>query len=581
MTEPSPPLSTSSTSAPALQRLHERLERMHGSGGFAWWPDAQGLLVTEACARRHGLAVDASASLAMLLHAYAPDARRLLREALEHAARDTDADLSLELALTDQDRNTAWIDWTLHGQVDARGARCVVAGFRERRSAGAGALSVSAHVDALTGVSNRRGLRAHAPLAVAAARHSGRSLALLFIDLDHFKQVNDRQGHHAGDELLREVAQRLRGCVRGSDLIARQGGDEFVVVLSDMQRMQDAGLVAQKIVDALTQPFHPTATPVTVGCSIGVALLSDACADFDALMRAADTAMYAAKHAGRNTFRFYSDAFSQRLQQRSEMEQQLRHALERDELFLLYQPAVRCDQERIGGIEALLRWRAPDGELRRPIDFLTVAEETGEIVSIGRWALREACRQARRWIDGGLEFDRITVNVSAAQLRQASFADDVLAACHDAGIDPTRLELELPEAAMLADRDATRRAFATLRPHGIAISVDDFGTGFSNLIALHRFQLSSLKLDRHFALGMQDDPALQDLTRAVIGIGHALRLRMVAKGIETQQAAEFLSDRGCDEVQGFHIARPMPAADVALWWNARALAPRALQGNVG
>jgi predicted signal transduction protein with EAL and GGDEF domain len=378
--------------------------------------------------------------------------------------------------------------------------------------------------------------------------------------------------------LLREVGQRLRGCVRGSDLVARQSGDEFVVLLSEMQRPQDAALVAQKIVDALIQPFLVPASPVQVGCSIGIALLSQSSADLGALLRAADTAMYAAKHAGRNTFRYYSDAFSQRLQLRLEMEQQLRRALERDELFLLYQTALHCATERVGGIEALLRWRGPDGEIRRPVEFLTLAEDSGEIVSIGAWAMREACRQARRWLDEGFGFDRITVNVAAAQLRKPEFVADVLAACTEAGLDPSRLELELSEAALLNDAEATRRVFAALQPHAVSISVDDFGTGFSNLIALHRFRLSSLKLDRHFALGMQDDPALQDLTRAVIGIGHALRLRMVAKGVETRAAARFLSDRGCDEIQGFHIARPMPAADVPLWWSARALAPRALPG---
>lgn len=567
------PLPDSDTRVSALL---ERFERMHACGGFAWWPARQHLLATPACRRRHRLDSLAELSLVSLAQSYSPDARRLLREALEQTARDGDAITGVELALCADDGSTVWLDWSFAREIEADGAVCVLAGFRERVGVAAGAAAGAAHLDALTGLLNRRGLRTRAPLAIASALRAAHPLALLFVDLDHFKRVNDTCGHHVGDELLREVAQRLHGCVRGSDLVARQSGDEFVVVLSDLQRPQDAALVAQKIVDALQLPFRATPAPMQVGCSVGIALLSETCPDFDALMRAADAAMYAAKHGGRNTFRYYSDAFSRRLQQRSELEQQLRRALPREELFLLFQPALRCDEERIGGIEALLRWSAPDGELRKPADFLSVAEETGEIVPIGRWALREACRQARHWIDAGFGFDRITVNVSATQLRHADFANEVIAACSDAGIDPARLELELPESALLADRDATRRAFAVLQPHRVSISVDDFGTGFSNLIALHRFQLTSLKLDRHFALGMQDDPALQDLTRAVIGIGHALRMRMVAKGVETPEAARYLGERGCDEVQGFHIARPMPAADVPLWWGTRTLVPRSV-----
>jgi diguanylate cyclase (GGDEF)-like protein len=427
-------------------------------------------------------------------------------------------------------------------------------------------------VDPLTGVANRAGLEIEANAALEAARRGGRTLALLFLDLDRFKPVNDTLGHQAGDELLRVVAERLLASVRGSDLVARQGGDEFIVVLSEVHRPQDAALVAQKIIDSVMRPIAVGGQSVQVGCSIGIALLSESCPDFTSLMRAADTAMYAAKDAGRNTYRFYSDAFYLRIQRRVELEQDLRRALQREELFLVYQPTVRLQDGRTGNIEALMRWRSSDGSLRQPAEFVPLAEEIGEILPIGRWVVVEACRQAQQWIAQGLPFDRMAINVSGRQLRDPDFARHVLDACTGCGLSPSRLEIELAESSLLVDRDASRRTLGLLQAEGVTVSIDDFGAAFSNLIYLDRFQIKAIKLDRHFALGMQDDPALRDLTEAVIAMGHALRLRMVAKGVESEQAVRFLADHGCDEAQGFQFARPMPAADIPLWSSTREVA---------
>jgi diguanylate cyclase (GGDEF)-like protein len=570
-----------SSDAPASRELAllQRLARLQGTGGFEWWPASEAFLASAECLQAHAL--QAPGTLEALLTTYGEEGGASLRRALRAVANGE----AHEALLLRREARGALPEAALHWQFHAEaheGAIRIIAAMRLADGQGPARESQdAAEVDQLTGLFNRRGLQARAAAAIAAAGHSTHPLALLFLDLDHFKQVNDSLGHHAGDELLRETAHRLRGCVRGRDIVARQSGDEFIVVLGEMQRPQDAAVVAQKILDALQQPFALAGQEASIGCSIGIALLSESCADQSALTRAADTAMYAAKQSGRNTFRFYNDAFDQRLQRRYELDQELRQALARRELFLVYQPAIRFVDDRVGGIEALLRWRGPDGTLRQPADFLPLAEDNGQIVPIGRWAIQEACRQARRWHDAGFAFDRITVNVSAPQLRDPGFADDVLEACRHAGWAPERLELELPESAILLDQEASRRALGALRPHRVAVSVDDFGTGFSNLIALHRFQVSSLKLDRHFALGMQDDPALQDLTRAVIGIGHALRLRMVAKGVESEDAADFLSERGCDEAQGFQIARPMPAADLPLWWNTRSLVQWTRRGAPG
>jgi diguanylate cyclase (GGDEF)-like protein len=557
--------------------LLQRFARLQGGGGFEWHPATGELAGSAECLRRHGLEAPGAFTLAALTRCYDDESRERLEAALQAAADGQAGETVLELRRASADGGEAAIvQWVLHvEEYDGRPWR--ITGLARERS-GAEALRDGgpALTDLLTGLANRRGLQARAAHAIAAAQRNGRPLALLFIDLDHFKQVNDSLGHHAGDELLRETAARLRSCVRGSDIVARQSGDEFVVVLSEVQRPQDAALVAHKILEALQQPVPIGMQQAQVACSIGIALLSESCNDLEQLTRAADTAMYAAKQGGRNTFRFFSDAFFMRLQRRAEIEQELRRALAREQLFLVYQPSLRLADGRPAGIEALLRWNAPDGSLRLPAEFLPLAEESGEIVPIGRWVLREACRQARRWVDEGLEFERLVVNVSALQLRDPAFPDEVASICRAANWPAARLELELTDAALLQDRDASRRALAALRAHEVGLALDDFGTGLSNLSYLHRFQIRSLKLDRHFALGMQDDPALQEVLEAVIAMGHALRLRMVAKGVETAYAADFLTARGCDEAQGFHFARPMPAADIPLWVQARDLAQFAL-----
>jgi diguanylate cyclase (GGDEF)-like protein len=554
------------------QALLARLAALGHCCGFEWLPERAELFWNGDSARLHGLDADATPTLAAMLATYDDASRHALEDALSRLEAETEVGETLELVREDESAPKRLI---LHlvRDADLDGEARITGWFREARGEDPAAPSVpDAHIDSLTGLANRRGLRALATDALQLAQRDGRSLALLFIDLDHFKQVNDNHGHHAGDELLRTVARRLRSCVRGSDVVARQSGDEFVVVLSEVQRAQDAALVAQKILDALLRPVNVSGQALQIACSIGIALLSESCADLPALMRAADTAMYAAKEAGRNTFRFYSDAHFLRLQRRSELEQELRRALARDELFLVYQPSVRLTDGRPASIEALLRWRGPDGEMRAPAEFLPLAEETGEIVPIGMWVLQQACRQAQRWSEQGLGFDRLVVNLSAQQLRDPAFPGQVVAICESTGWPPPRLELELTDAALLQDREASRRAITGLRAHDISLALDDFGTGLSNLIYLHRFQIRTLKLDRHFALGMQDDPALQEVTEAVIAMGHALHLRMVAKGVESSFAADFLAERGCDEAQGFHFARPMPPADVPLWAQARDLA---------
>ena len=556
--------------------LLARIAALARLGGIEWHPrDARLAWNDEAC-RLHGVPPRPAVSIEEWLALYDRDGAQRVREALERLREGEGAFERVEMNLMRASGSGApALRLSLHREPEAGAIERITGVFQELRPEQAPARGDSlAHTDPLTGLCNRRGLMARGAAAVEHARSSGRPLALLFLDLDHFKRINDTLGHHAGDEVLREVARRLDASVRGSDVVARQSGDEFVVVLSEVNRPQDAALVAQKVIDSLARPIMVMDQPVQAGCSIGLALLGENANDLAALMRAADTAMYAAKQSGRNAFRFYSDALDQRQQRRSEREQELRRALQRRELFCVWQPTLRLVDGRIGGIEALLRWRGPDGELRHPADFLPLAEESGEIVPIGYWVLRECCQQARRWGDEGLQFERVALNLSAQQLRDAQFLPTLEAVLTESGWPARQLEFEIPEPALMQDRDASRRVLHGLRALGCQVTVDDFGTSFSNLIYLHRMQVTSLKLDRHFALGMPDDPALQELSAALIALGHSLRLRMVAKGVESEFASVYLAERGCDEGQGFYFARPMPAADVTLWWQARELAAR-------
>lgn len=558
--------------------LLARIAALAQLGGIEWHPRRQDLEWNDEACRLHGVPPRTWVSIDEWLALYDRESAQCVRDALERLCDGASAFERVEMNLARApDALLPALRLSLHREPERGDVERITGVFQELHGDNVPARGDTlAHTDMLTGLCNRRGLMARGAAAIEHAQRSGRPLALLFLDLDNFKRINDSLGHHAGDEVLREVARRLDASVRGSDVVARQSGDEFVVVLSEVNRPQDVALVAQKVLDGLTRPIMVMDQPVQVGCSIGVALLSESASDLAALMRVADMAMYAAKQSGRNAFRFYTEALDQRQQRRSERDQELRCALSRRELFCVYQPSLRLSDGRVGAIEVLLRWRGPDGQLRQPADFLPLAEESGEIVPIGHWVLRECCLQARRWSDQGLGFERVAVNLSAQQLCDPDFLPQLEAVLLETGWPTSRLEFDVTESALMQDRAATRRVLMALHSAGIAVAVDDFGTSVSNLIYLHRVQVSALKLDRHFALGMPDDPALQELSAALIAMGHSLRLRLVAKGVECEFAAAYLAERGCDEAQGFYFARPMPAADVTLWWQAREFSQRAL-----
>ncbi len=552
--------------------LLDRIARVGRIGGWEYNIVTGQLDWTDENYRIHGIPVGTPVSVNSTKHMYEGRSREIFEAAVAQVVSGARDEETIEVQFITPDEERVWL--RIHGQLERRdGKPFRITGHTRDITAEREAserIEQLAHYDNLTGLPNRFQFREMAARAIKQARRDGGGLALLFIDLDRFKLVNDTLGHEAGDQLLLDVAGRIRATVRTGDIVARQSGDEFLVLLRDINRPDAAGRVAQKIIAAVSAPVFLADSETQVGCSIGIAVLGDDNPTFEAMLRAADTAMYAAKEAGRNTYQFYNDAYYARMQRRVTLEKELRLALPQGQLRLAYQPTVDLADGRVRGIEALLRWPRPDGEARSPAEFIPIAEDSGEIIPIGRWVLQEACRQAVAWRSAGLAFDRLAVNVSAIQLRDPDFATGVLAACEAAGWPPSQLELELTESALMRDSEALRRTFALFEARGIGLAVDDFGTGFSNLHYLHRFPVKHLKIDRSFVLELLHDRPLERLSQAIVGLGHALELRVIAEGVENEEVAARLRSLGCDEAQGYHYARPMDGETLAAWMRARA-----------
>ncbi|WP_205231454.1 EAL domain-containing protein [Azospira oryzae] len=421
-----------------------------------------------------------------------------------------------------------------------------------------------AYFDELTGLPNRTLLHDRVSQCLAAAEREQETLALLFIDLDNFKTVNDSLGHFTGDRLLQSVAQRLKGCVRDSDTVSRLGGDEFVVVLADAQ-LDGASQVARKIIDRVGQPFVIDGHQLTVTPSIGISLFPHDARDFQSLLKNADTAMYQAKESGRNAYQFFTAEMNVLAFERLVLENALRQAVERQEFVLHYQPQVDMGSGRVIGAEALVRWLHPELGMVPPARFIPVAEDSGLIGAIGDWVLYEACRQNRAWQEAGLPPIPVAVNLSAVQLRQSELHESVAELLRRTGLESRYLELELTERTVMEDAEATVRCLRRLDEMGVMLSIDDFGTGYSSLSYLKRFPIDKLKIDQSFVRDIVADADDQAIAVAIISMGHSLRLRVIAEGVETAEQLEILHRHGCDEAQGFHFGRPMPADEFAAY----------------
>ena len=456
-----------------------------------------------------------------------------------------------------------WLDITRIQEASGAGHQLwILSDITERKRAEA-RINHLAHHDPLTGLPNRLSLLARLEQALPEARRYQWNLALCFIDLDRFKVINDTLGHQVGDQLLMEVAGRLAATVRESDTVARLGGDEFVILLPDVGGAPDAALVAGKIIEALAQPIRVEGHELHTSPSIGISLYPADGADVETIMRNADTAMYHAKAAGRNTYQFYAEEMNRTATERLTLERKLRQAGARGEFSLHFQPQFSGRGGRPTGVEALLRWTTEEDGPISPARFIPIAEETGLVVGIGAWVLREACRQMQAWLAAGLAPIRVAVNLSARQLQQRDFIETVASALADSGLPAELLELEITESAVMEQPKEAIQLLTELRRMGVTLAIDDFGTGYSSLAYLKLFPIDHLKIDRSFVADIEHDLNDRAIAFGTIALAHSLGLNVIAEGVETEDQLELLSCNGCDEIQGYLFSRPL-APEAAL-----------------
>jgi diguanylate cyclase (GGDEF)-like protein/PAS domain S-box-containing protein len=426
-------------------------------------------------------------------------------------------------------------------------------------------LAYIAQHDSLTDLPTRALLNERLQQAIALAQRHHTALALIYLDLDRFKHINDSLGHLVGDRLLQSVALRLTECVRATDTVSRLGGDEFVILLSEVAHEQDAAVSAEKLLQSIRMPHVLDNHEVHVTASIGIVVHPGDGTAVEALLQNADSAMYEAKNLGRNNYQFYRSELNSSACERQSLESGLRHAIERQELQLHYQPIVNLSTGAIAGVEALIRWQHPTLGLVLPDQFISIAEESGLIVPIGRWVLREACRQAQAWQDAGLPAMRLAVNISAVELRAKEFVARVEGIITGTGFDPKCLELELTETFLMQDSKSTSLVLSAIKGIGVQLALDDFGTGYSSLSYMRRFPIDTLKVDRSFVRDLTMDASDASVVSAVINMGRSLHMRVVAEGVEAVDQLLFLKEHGCSEAQGYHFSRPMKAAEFAIW----------------
>jgi diguanylate cyclase (GGDEF)-like protein len=418
-------------------------------------------------------------------------------------------------------------------------------------------LNYLAYYDVLTKSANRSLLQDRLKQAIAYASRHGRQVAVISVDIDNFKYINNSLGHNTGDQLLRAVTERLGSCLRDGDTVARQGGDEFVIVLPDQVSDDHASQVIKRVLAAIARPILINDREFNITCSIGASFYPQDGSDGETILKNADAAMYAAKELGRNTFQFYAKEIDARINERLVLESSLRRAIERGEFLLQYQPQVHLDRGEIMGAEALIRWRHPELGIVSPDKFIPLAEETGLIEPIGEWVLRAACAQNKAWQDAHLPAITVSINLSARQFRQKGLADTIARALRETGLNAECLGLELTESLVMHNAAAGALMLRNLKQMGVKLSIDDFGTGYSSLSYLRRFPIDELKIDQSFVRDVMTDPDDAIIAKAIIALAHGLNLKVIAEGVETKEHIDFLQGRRCDQAQGFYFGRPL------------------------
>jgi diguanylate cyclase (GGDEF)-like protein/PAS domain S-box-containing protein len=472
----------------------------------------------------------------------------------------------VEVEIYCKDRTKKWVVANMRAARDPNGAIVLLEGTLEDitdRKVAEERVQFLAYYDALTGLPNRILLQDRITTALAGARRRKEKVAILFLDLDRFKIINDSLGHSIGDVLLQEVAARLKSWARGQDTVSRVGGDEFVIVLTSIGQETDAAVAAQRIVNAMSTEFSIRGHSLNVTCSIGVSIFPQNGIDGETLIKNADAAMYCAKQNGPNKIQFFTEDLNAQMVERLTLENGLRLALARKELFLVYQPQIDIATGAVVGLEALIRWQHPLLGLVPPDRFIQIAENCGLIVPIGEWVLRTACSQARKWQDDGFYPVRVAVNVSAVQFRQDGFRDLIRDVLRETGLAPQHLELELTESLLLTNADVVSSILQDLNKMGVSLAIDDFGTGYSSLSYLKRLRVDKLKIDRTFIRDIATDSDDAAITTAIISMAKSLNLKVIAEGVEDEAQMSFLREHHCDEIQGYFFSRPVSEAEVA------------------
>ncbi len=507
-----------------------------------------------------------------------PDATDIIASALlEAQEKGLSSGKQLELELP---QGTFWFELSVsRKRVDpGSDARFIVlARDATERKAAEQRITDLAHYDSLTGLPNRALLADRMKVAIKRAARQSTRLAVLFVDLDRFKPINDSLGHEVGDKLLKVVAERMKDSVRSVDTVSRVGGDEFVVLLSEIETSEDAARVAEKLINALSQQYKIEEHELLLTASIGICIYPDNGTESGILLRNADASMYSAKEAGRNRYQFYSEEMTARAIERLSLERDLRGAAERGEMFLAYQPQIELATGRVIGTEVLMRWLQPVQGLISPLRFIPVAEDSGLILAIGEWALRESCRQARLWRDQGLLDVCISVNVSAVQFRQTDFVTIVERALKDSGLSPEKLELELTESVVMQGAEPALGKLRQLEALGVKVAIDDFGTGYSSLSDLRQFTVDRLKIDQSFVHDLPGNVDAEAIAAAIVAMGLSLGMRTIAEGVETEAQAAFLQQISCKEGQGYLYAWPMTTGEFEAWMAARQLHAKSSQ----
>jgi len=576
--------STAMRAARTNERLLAEAQRIAHMGNWSWDVCNEEMHVSDEICRIFGVPMASPCVFHQLfIHALYDADKKTLDRLIEVALAGDIADVELRIHRPDGLDRTLMVHAERNAQARKNNLRGTMQDITDRKKADE-AMHKLAFYDQVTGLPNRTLFREHLSMAMHHAKRSSTKIAVLFLDLDNFKRINDSLGHVAGDQLLQEFSRRLKQCIRATDLaatdafspkrndesnhsLARLGGDEFTVMLVDLMNEKQINIVSERILESLNEPFMLAGNRVVVTSSIGIAIYPDDGDEIDTLLKHADAAMYQVKASGRNGVFFYDDELRRQSQNRIQLEGELYHALEHDEMTLFYQPKVATNSLNVSGFEALIRWIHPEKGMVPPLDFISVAEDSGLIIPMGKWVIKTACRQHQAWLKAGFGPINISVNLSCHQFSDRQLLRAVRETLEETGMEPKYLEFEITESVLMQDADTAMLVLGEMKKMGMKISIDDFGTGYSSMAYLKHFPIDVLKVDRSFIMNLPDDEQEATITTAIVKLAHALDLAVVAEGVENIEQLHFLSALNCNQVQGYFFSPPVPSEKAELLIN--------------